>query len=118
MSEASGYKKIGAEYVRNGFSNGLDPKKESRKLRKHSREICSINVKYSAADDATVEDCIRNISASGVFIETDRLFAIGQEVVLNFTLPRYPNPLNFKGEVVRLDDNGIAVRFKRLAESP
>lgn len=86
--------------------------RKGRKIRKQAREDCSIIVDY-VADRETFHDFIRNISAGGVFIETVRKFAVGQEIVLTFTMPRYPNLLKIKGEVIRTDHNGIAVGFRR-----
>lgn len=100
------------KYVMREHSGKMDSESKERKIRKQSREACSITVDY-IVDEETFHDYIKNISAGGVFIETGRKFEVGQEVVLSFTMPRYPSLLEIRGEVIRADSGGIAVKFKR-----
>lgn len=58
-------------------------------------------------------DFIQNISNGGVFIQTGFSFYVGQELTMNFSLPNVEDIINISGEVVRLDSQGIGVKFIR-----
>ena len=80
--------------------------------RKHPRKPCSIVVDY-ATQDRAFRDYIRDISKSGVFIETTNFFSVGQEFIMTFSIPNNQKPLKFIGEVVRTGQRGVGVKFKR-----
>lgn len=82
-----------------------------KERRKHERKPFFIVVDYSA-EERVYKDWIKNISAGGVFIETHMPFSVGQEVSLTFPLPNYQKYIKIIGEVVRIDLQGIGVRFK------
>ncbi len=52
-----------------------------------------------------------DISMSGVFIETPASFELGESLELIITFFSEPEPIHFGGEVVRVTDDGIGVRF-------
>jgi Tfp pilus assembly protein PilZ len=84
--------------------------------RKHPRKACLLSVEYSIKD-SIFTNYIRNISNDGVFIETTEPFEEGQRVMLKILAPYNLKDVNrIIGEVVRVDADGIAVRFKK--ESP
>ncbi len=56
-------------------------------------------------------DTIQDISASGVFIKTEKMIPIGQRVFLTFNLPGFGRLMNVNGKVARICDNGIGVQF-------
>ena len=56
---------------------------------------------------------VKNISRGGAFIMTSKKFAIGQILNLVFPATRLKKALRLKGWVVRVDENGIGVRFDR-----
>lgn len=68
-------------------------------------------IDYST-EDRMYKDYIQNISAGGVFIETQMPFAEGQELSLSFPLPNYQKYIKISGEIVRTSPHGIGVRFK------
>jgi len=82
-----------------------------KERRKHERKPFFIVVDYSA-EERVYKDWIKNISAGGVFIETHMPFSVGQEVSLTFPLPNYQKYIKIIGKVVRIDLQGIGVRFK------
>jgi len=86
--------------------------KTDKEKRKHPRKPCSIIVDYATQDKA-FRDYIRDISKGGVFIETTNFFSAGQEFIMTFSIPNQEKPFRFIGEVVRTDDRGVGVRFKR-----
>ena len=59
----------------------------------------------------------RDVSGTGVFIETPAAFEIGESVSLVLTFISAPNPLKLTGSVVRKVDNGIAIQFDPLSQS-
>ncbi len=79
--------------------------------RKHTRRECEIDV-YYATDERTFKDSIKNISATGAYIETEEALYMGQRILLHFSLPS-GQPGKVLGEIVRNDENGFAVKFKR-----
>ncbi|MBL0712456.1 MAG: PilZ domain-containing protein [Desulfosarcina sp.] len=89
-------------------------KKQTRKTRKHKRRNTHLTV-YYATHDRAYRDVIQNISPTGVFIETSEPFSAGQEILLNFTPTRHAEPVKVRGQVVRITDEGIGVKFIRQA---
>jgi hypothetical protein len=78
--------------------------------RKHPRKSCSIPVDY-AIGDRTYKDLIKNMSASGAFIETQAPFSIGQEISMNFASTKFDEPVKIKGRVFWVNTVGIGVKF-------
>jgi uncharacterized protein (TIGR02266 family) len=87
--------------------------KISRGKRKHERKPFFMVVDYST-EDRMFKDYIQNISAGGVFIETQMPFAEGQELSLSFPLPNYQKYIKISGEIVRTSPQGIGVQFKTV----
>jgi Tfp pilus assembly protein PilZ len=79
-------------------------------LRKHLRKPCSTPVKYSS-EGISRSDFIQDISNGGVLIQTDGNFFIGQQITLNFTLLNPNREIIVAGKVVRIDPQGIGVKF-------
>lgn len=83
--------------------------------REHDRRSCLIAVDYST-QERFFRDFIQDISAGGVFIETRELFASGQEIHLTFSIPNSEIPFRITGKVTRTNENGIAVKFKKVSK--
>jgi len=79
--------------------------------RKHDRKPFLMAVDYSTQDHV-YKDFIQNISAGGVFIQTNMPFSVGQEVSLTFPLPNYKKHIKIIGEVIRTTPQGVGVKFK------
>ncbi len=71
-----------------------------------------------ASGGKAYRSCIRDISASGVFIETTDTFQPGQELALCFTLTESDEMLPFKinGQVTRIYSDGIGVRYEDVTD--
>lgn len=84
-----------------------------RWIREYPRLSCYLMVDF-AADGRAYRSCIRDISASGVFIETTDSFEPGQELSLCFSLSESEEMLPFKihGQVTRIYSDGIGVRYE------
>ena len=62
------------------------------------RKSCNIPVKY-ATYYRVYSNHIKNISQSGLFIETQRPLIVGDEVIMTFRLDGFNKPLKIKGEI-------------------
>ena len=88
----------------------LDEGKD-REFRKHYRKDFFMTVDYTV-EDQYFQDCIQDMSNSGVFIKTFRPFSIGQTILMTFMVPDHQKPFKINGEIVRVDPSGIGVKFK------
>jgi hypothetical protein len=81
--------------------------------RKHNRRHTSIYAVFSG-QDCYFRDYIKDISAGGLFIETDTALFINQELVITFFLPGAKKPIKIRGKVVRTDPKGFGIKFDDL----
>lgn len=93
------------------IENRISKKKTHPKdKRKHPRKATLISVECST-ESVSFMDTIQDISNGGVFIKTDAPFDIGQEILMNFSPEESENPIVVRGKVVRVDPNGVGVKF-------
>ena len=59
----------------------------------------------------------KDVSSTGVFIETPGDFDIGESVKLVLTFISAPNPIKLTGVVVRKAENGIGLNFDAVSQS-
>ena len=85
-------------------------KSKITETREHPRKPSFIPVECSS-EGTPFTDFIQDISNGGVFIQTTGNFYIGQQITLTFSLPKAEEEINIGGEVVRLDSEGIGVKF-------
>ena len=81
--------------------------------RKHPRKPAFIPVECSSPE-ACFTDFIQDISSGGVFIKTDGHFFVGQQITLTFTIPKKGEDVTVNGEVIRVNTQGIGVKFQEL----
>ena len=86
---------------------------EETSMRGHLRKPCLINVKYTIQGQE-YKGYILDISTVGVFIETNESFSVGQELVLEFSLPGNEQVFNLQGMIVWIGHQGIGVKFQNL----
>jgi Tfp pilus assembly protein PilZ len=55
----------------------------------------------------------RDISSKGAYVQTAHPLSLGEKVELVVTLPTGKNFLNCTGEVVRVEEDGMAIQFNR-----
>jgi Tfp pilus assembly protein PilZ len=67
-----------------------------------------------ASDRQLVQSDMRDISACGIYINTHRNFELEEKVRVVFTIPGYEKPFKLTGEIVRVEDHGIAIRFEEI----
>ena len=82
--------------------------------RKFTRKPCSLWVRHATdwRNSSAIYDSIEDISAEGVFIQTQEHLFVGQRVQLEFSLPRFGQLKNITGEVVWSCSEGCGVKFK------
>ena len=85
-------------------------KLSAQNMRAHPRRTSLIAVDC-LTNDVCFTNFIHDISNGGVFIETKAPFYVGQKIALNFTLPEIESPLSVGGKVIRVNSNGIGVKF-------
>ena len=78
------------------------------------RRDCLVSLEYRI-DGRSFEGFILDISAFGVFIESDGQFPVGKRIQLSFSLPGYPSQLNLAGKIVWSGSQGFGVKFNSLA---
>lgn len=71
---------------------------------------------YYATPNKSHSDYLHNISEGGMFIQTRKPLAVGTDTILSFTMPKSNVPINVKGEVMWIDQNGMGVKFKQVDE--
>lgn len=86
--------------------------KPQREYRKYPRKPCSIATDYTISN-RTYKDFIENISAGGVYVKTTHPQSINQEVSMTFMLVGHSKPITVTGNIVRVGDQGFAVKFYR-----
>ena len=82
--------------------------------RKNPRRSALIDITYSSDKRRVFEDFVRNISAGGLYIETNLVTELDQQLNMTFSHPDSGSPIKVSGKIVRVDSGGIGVRFNRL----
>ena len=59
-------------------------------------------------------DFIQNLSAGGLFIETQLPIFVGEELSLTFSLTDIEDRVKITGKIARVDSKGIGVQFEEL----
>ena len=77
------------------------------------RRDCLIRVDYTAQGHA-YKSFILDISAFGVFIESDAALSVGTKIQLRFALPSQATPFNLQGQIVWKGSQGFGARFNPL----
>ncbi len=78
--------------------------------RSHPRRTSFIIVEYTVKE-GTFRDIIKNIGATGMFVNTTRAIAEDQAIELRFPLFEFDHPIQVAGQVARSIATGFAVIF-------
>ncbi len=84
---------------------------EKKRAFKRVRNASQVDV---ASDKKLVQSDMRDISACGIYINTHRNFELEEKVRVVFTIPGYEKPFKLTGEIVRVEDHCIAIRFEEI----
>jgi len=87
------------------------PKYEER--RKHPRKSTFIRVDCSG-NQCAFTDFIQNLSAGGLWIDTQLPFYVGQNLSMTFSVTNGDAPIKIAGKIVRVASRGIGVKFDAL----
>ena len=88
--------------------------KSKNKKRKYPRRSTLIDITYASDQRGFFEAVIRDISAGGLYIETTLLSELGQKLTMTFSHPDSGDPIKVLGKVIRVDSEGIGVKFDKL----
>jgi len=90
--------------------NELEKRHKIMEKRKHPRKRVLHLIDCSSQNYAFT-DFIQNISAGGLFVETNFPIFINQELYMIFTPPATEGSIKITGKIVRVDPKGFAVKF-------
>ena len=93
---------------------GLEKWQQSKLInkREHHRKNTSIYA-FGEMDNLTFRDFIKNLSAGGLFIETETPLIVDKELFIRFLHPDSGNLTKITGKIVRVDSKGIGVKFDK-----
>jgi len=87
------------------------PKQSER--RRYKRVSCALPVEF-VYKEWSYKAVISNISLSGIFIQTENPFSVGDEMDIAFYSQTLEKGCNIPGEVVRRATNGIGIELKPM----
>ncbi len=64
--------------------------------------------------DRVIQTTTRNMSASGIYINTAGKFEPNKDVRVVFSVPGYDKPFKLKGRIIRVEQHGLAIRFEQI----
>jgi len=64
--------------------------------------------------DRVIQTDARDISASGIFINTSGKFETNKSVRVVFSVPGYDKPFKLQGMIVRVEKHGLAIKFENI----
>jgi Tfp pilus assembly protein PilZ len=88
--------------------------KSKNEKRKYPRRSTLLDISYSSDQRRIFDDFVRNISAGGLYIETNLVSELGQKLTMTFSHPNSGDPIKVLGKVIRADSGGIGVKFNKL----
>jgi len=105
---------------RMGEENAVPPSLDSDARLREERRLfpripCFLLVDY-AMQGCAYRAFIRNISAEGAFIESHGLVPHGSDISLVISILDHQHPVKITGEIVRIREEGLAVRFDPAAD--
>lgn len=97
-----------SNFMPNGQVESLERRKDARKKVNGLRLVVA-NCQTMEAD---FQAPINNISAGGVFIDTNQRLFVGQEIAIKFDFPGVRKTIMANGEIVRTSFEGAGIRFR------
>ena len=88
---------------------------EPKVERQNKRRNLTGMVDY-VVDGKNFRDFIGDLSEGGAFITTGQAFDMGKEITVILVLPTLERPLKINGEIVRISEEGIGVKFKKQSQ--
>ena len=85
--------------------------RQNKKQRKYSQKGFLTIIEYNV-DNRYYKDFIQDISGSGVFIKTSQTFSVSQTILMTFMSTNNQKSFRINGEIIRIHEDGIGVKFK------
>jgi Tfp pilus assembly protein PilZ len=85
--------------------------RKNKERRKYSRKDFLTIIDYNV-DDRYYRDFIQDISESGLFFKPSHTFSVGQTIQITFMSPDNQKPFRINGEIVRVNTEGVGIKFK------
>ncbi|MBF0451638.1 MAG: PilZ domain-containing protein [Candidatus Magnetomorum sp.] len=79
--------------------------------RKFPRKQCFMEVNY-ATQKVCDNNYMKDISEGGLFVQTDKKVAVGDDIILTFSFPGKSYIVKAVGCVVRIEKDGIGIEFQ------
>ncbi|WP_299983620.1 PilZ domain-containing protein [Desulfobacula sp.] len=83
--------------------------------RRYSRLSARLKIDAVVDEDKLIQSDIRDISASGVFMNTDLKFELGKNARVVVSIPGHEKPVKLYGEITRIEEGGMAIRFEKMS---
>ena len=99
-------------FERNELIESLD-KVNASDNREHDRKDCVLLTDY-VVGDRLHKNYVKDISEGGVFIEAKGEFTVGDKIVQSLSMFDEQILFKFNGEIVRIDNEGVGVKFTNL----
>ena len=80
-----------------------------KEKRIHNRKLCQIPI-YYATENQVFSSYIKNISQSGLLIETRKSLPFGEEILMTFRLEGLNKPIKIRGQIAHSGTSGEAGR--------
>jgi Tfp pilus assembly protein PilZ len=77
------------------------------------RKACEIPINFCIRNCIYAES-IRDISQNGLFIETKKPLAVGDDIYMSFNMQGYDRPFKISGVIVQRNRMGVGVEFKEV----
>ena len=96
------------------FLIGLEKWKQSKHnhRRKHPRKDTSIYALFKT-NGLSFREYIKNLSDSGLFIETNIPVSSNNKLFVQFVHPDSKNVVRLNGKIVRIDSKGLGIQFDK-----
>ncbi len=115
--------KISDEIIRRVHNLTLDQQKDlldhlkdlqKGQQREYPRLPNKMNID-AVVNDKVIQSDTRDISACGVYINTAGTVEMGKDAMVVFAIPDADITLKLKGTVVRVEEDGIAIKFEKMS---
>ena len=104
-----------SDFERNELIDKINNTDVSTDKRRHDRKDCLMITDF-VTKDRLHKNFVKDISEGGAFIETHQNFDVGDKIVQSFSMFDEQILFKFTGEIVRIDKEGIGVKFTNLTQ--
>lgn len=100
--------------VRQLLKNLENWQKSKNEKRTHPRRSTYMDITYLSDQRRIFKDFVRNISAGGLYVETNLVTEVGQKLTMTFSHPDSSYPIKVLGRIIRVEPNGFGVKFNKF----